>query len=77
MNIPCNEVAQVLREAQIAIQDKNINEVTFILTNSIDWSFGLAEKEGEKIRIAWTTRINIKGDADLVTVYKLFKKILT
>ena len=44
LNIQCNEVAQVLRQAQIIIQDMNLNDVTFVLTNSTDWSFGMAKK---------------------------------
>ena len=48
-------VAQALREAQIIISEilpSSINQVPFILTNSIDWSFGLANRaRGGKISI--------------------------
>ena len=52
LNIQCNKVAQVLRQAQIIIQDMKLNDVTFVLTNSIDWSFWMAKKKGDKIEVA-------------------------
>ena len=73
-----DEVAQVLRQAQIVIEDMKLNDVTFLLTNSIDWSFGMAKKMGDKIEVAWTTHFNIAAHPEeLVKVYQLFKKILT
>ena len=40
-----NQVAQVLRQAQIMIEDMKLNDVTFVLTNTLDWSFGMAKKK--------------------------------
>ena len=73
LNIQCNEVAQVLRQAHIIIQDIKLNDITFVLTNSTDWSFGIAKKKGDKIEVAWTTHFNISADPQaLVEVYELF-----
>ena len=75
LNIQCNEVAQVLRQAQIIIQDMKLINVTFVLTNSTDWYFEMAKKE-DKIEVAWATHFNISADTEaLVKVYELFKKI--
>ena len=54
-----------------------LNEVTFVLTNSTDWSFGMEKKNGDKIEVAWTTHITIAHQEQLVKVYKVFKNILT
>ena len=36
LNLKSNEVAQVLRQAQIAIEDIKLNDIIFVLTNSLD-----------------------------------------
>ena len=57
-----NQVAQVLRHAQIIIKDMKLNDVTFVLTNSLD-----------KTEVAWTTHINISAHPEeLVKVYQFF-----
>ena len=69
-----DEVPQVLRQAQIAIKDIKQNDITFLLTNSVDWSFRLAEKKRDKIEVTWTTHINISADPIelILKVYQLF-----
>ncbi len=42
-----NPTAQALREAQIALLNGNDETIPFILTNSITWSIGVAEKHPE------------------------------
>ena len=44
--------AQVLREVHIVLtEDKSVSELPFILTNSHLWGFGVATREGSKIRV--------------------------
>ena len=76
LNYPTDEVAQVLRQAQIVIEDTKLNDVIFVLTNSLDWSFGMVKKKEDKIEVAWTTYINISADQEelILKVYQLFLK---
>ena len=37
-----DKVAQVLRQAQIVIEGMKLSDITFVRTNSVDWSFGMA-----------------------------------
>lgn len=80
ITLPYDATAQILREAHIMLtnRDVDISELVFILTNSIDWSFGTAKKVGDKIRVESTHHYNLHvNDQQLFQVYKLLKKILT
>ena len=42
LRIRSRETAQVLQEAQIMLLQKESPSLLFVLTNSVEWSFGLA-----------------------------------
>ena len=78
LTIPCDEVVQVLRQAQIVIQHFKVNDVTCVFTNSHEWSFGMVKKKGNKIEVAWTTHFHVVAyPEELVKVYQVFKNLLT
>ena len=79
LNTKANQVAQVLRQAQIMIEDMKLNDITFVLTNKLDWSFGMAKKKGRQNRSCMDNfYFNIVADPEgLIKVYQLFKKKLT
>ena len=57
INSQTNAVAQTLREAQIVLTsrwDEPVTSIPFILTNSREWSFGLAVKDGPNIKVTHT-----------------------
>ena len=73
-----DEVAQVLREAHILLMEqKHLSSLLFVLTNSVQWSFGVAERSGEKISVISSVHYDLDAvDADVSTVYKVLKKYL-
>ena len=76
LSLPSNEVAQVLREVQILMGNhKHRSSVTFVLTNSMDWSFGVAERSGEKVKVVSTCHYNTAVQ-DITSVYQHFKACL-
>ena len=79
LNLPSDKVTQVLRQALIVIEDMKLNDITFVHTNSFDWSFGMAKQKGDKKEVAWTSRFNNSAHLEelVLEVYPLFKKILT
>ena len=56
--------AQALREAHILLCECNYNlqQIPFVLTNSLVWSFGLAEKVGNKIKLTKVMNILFHSD---------------
>ena len=73
-----DQVAQVLREAHILLMEqKHLSSLLFVLTNSTAWSFGVAERSGEKISVISSVHydLHVPG-VDLLTVYKILKKYL-
>ena len=69
-------VAQALREAQIIISEilpSSINQVPFILTNSIDWCFGLVNREREG-KISIVEHFHLRSD--LKTTGPFLQKIV-
>ena len=75
---PTDQVAQVLREAHILLMEqKHLSSLLFVLTNSTAWSFGVAERSGEKISVISSVHydLDVPG-VDLLTVYKVLKKYL-
>ena len=73
-----DQVAQVLREAHILLMEqKHLSSLLFVLTNSVQWSFGVAERSGEKISVISSVHYALDHvDADVLTVYKVLKKYL-
>ncbi len=67
-----NEVAQVLRQVQISFEDTTNPQLPFVLTNSVHWSFGIAEKEGTKIKVQQQT-----FSYDIAIICGLLKKYIT
>ena len=50
LTLQTKEVAQILREVQIWLnQNQDEESVTFLLTNSLDWSFGMAKRNRDKV----------------------------
>lgn len=82
-DISCNlllhsdNVAQVLREAHIVLQNRETTSLTFVLTNSIDWSFGVAKKYSNKIEVESTAHYNTSITDNLEKVYKYFQHIFS
>ena len=73
-----DQVARVLREAHILLMEqKHLSSLLFVLTNSTEWSFGVAERSGEKISVISSVHyhLDVPG-VDLLTVYKILKKYL-
>ena len=66
------EVAQMLREVHIVTEKKSI--LPFLLTNSIIWSFGVAQRVGNKVTILSTLEANVHYKYD--TVYQVLRKYL-
>ena len=57
---PGSSSAQTLREAHILLcESSKVSEIPFVLTNSKHWSFGLAEKHGNMIKVAETFQLNV------------------
>ena len=72
------ESAQMLREAHVMITNNNIKELLFILTNSRDWSIGIAqEASGNKIKVTTVRDFEVYASQEqLCTVYEIIKKWL-
>ena len=75
--VPTVETAQVLREAHIYLQEKRCSNLPFILTNSIQWSFGIAKLVGDKIEVTSIADYNIHANPDsLFKIYSLIRKLI-
>ena len=76
--LPSDESAQMLREAHIMITNKKIKELLFILTNSRDWSVGIAQEAGgNKIKVTTVKDFEVYANREsLCTVYEIIKKWL-
>ena len=72
------ESAQMLREAHIMITNNKIKELLFILTNSSDWSIGIAQEAGgNKIKVTTVKNFEVYANQEsLCTVYEIIKKWL-
>ena len=72
------ESAQMLREAHIMITNNKIKELLFILTNSMDWSVGIAQEAGgNKIKVTTVQDFEVYANREtLCTVYEIIKKWL-
>ena len=73
-----DESAQMLREAHVMITNNKIKELLFILTNSRDWSIGIAqEASGNKIKVTTVRDFEVYANQEqLCTVYEIIKKWL-
>ena len=75
--VPTVETAQVLREAHIYLQEKRCSNLSFILTNSIRWSFGIAKLVGDKIEVTSIADYDIHANPDsLFKIYSLIRKLI-
>ena len=72
LTLQTNEVAQVLREVHIVTE--KTSTLPFLLTNSTIWSFGVAQRVGNKVTILSTLEVNVRYEYD--TVYQVLRKYL-
>ena len=66
------EVAQMLREVHIVTE--KTSTLPFLLTNSVVWSFGVAQRVGNKVTVLSTLEVNVRYEYD--TVYQVLRKYL-
>ena len=72
LTIKTKEVAQMLREVHIVTE--KTSTLPFLLTNSAIWSFGVAQRVGNKVTILSTLEANVYDKYD--TVYQVLRKYL-
>ena len=72
LTIQTKEVAQVLREVHIVTE--KTSTLPFLLTNSAIWSFGVAQRVGNKVTILSTLEAHVRGGYD--TIYQVLRKYL-
>ena len=70
--IQTKEVAQILREVHIVTE--KTSTLPFLLTNSVIWSFGVAQQVGNKVTVLSTLEANVRDDYD--TLYQVLRKYL-
>ena len=77
LSIPSVSVAQVLREAHCYLYaDSKRTKVLFVLTNALQWGFGMAKKkEQDKISVEWTFNMFINSDSDVNLLYRYLKNL--
>lgn len=68
------ETAQIIREVHIALATRDDSELPFLLTNSIDWSFGLARRKGSKIEIFSVKHVDLHATNSISLLTQLLKK---
>ena len=70
--IQTKEVAEILREVHILTEETST--LPFLLTNSVIWSFGVAQRVGNKVTVLSTLEANVRVDYD--TIYQVLRKYL-
>ena len=74
LQLKSEEAAQVFREVHILLQENVTTPFPFVLTNSIIWSFGVAQRVGNRLSILSTYEANIKTSQE--TIYQVLWKYL-
>ena len=75
LSLETKETAQTIREVHIATQQTD-DPLLFILTNSREWSFGLGERVGNRVRITSTKYTNTQIGTSTQSPYYVLTQLL-
>ena len=71
---PSRPRAQIIREAQIILEQAKVQSLLIVLTNSVDYSFGLVAPKGGRVQVLSNIHTPIYS---IVNVYSLLKYFLS
>ena len=72
IHLKSKEAAQMFREVHIVTENKST--IPFLLTNSVIWHFGIAQRVGNKVSIISALEVNVKDGYN--TIYQVLRKYL-
>ena len=76
LDIESDDTAQVLREVHIITETISKHPFPFVITNSDIWSFGLAERVGNKISVVSSVRLDLFSESSCGLLFQILTKYL-